>query len=406
MLTLKLAWRNIWRNSRRSYITISSVIMAVLLATIMGSMQQGQYDQMLNNTVGTYVGHLQVQSPEYNDEPTLDHSFILDPILVQSIRDINQVEVVIPRLDSYALAASENRTRATMVVGIDIVAEAQLSNPEEKIISGQYFSSNSDTDVIIASGLADYLHLSVGDSLVLIGQGFRGINAAGVFHIGGIMKFGLPELNNGLVYMSIGNARQYFGAYDRVTSLIVKINQPKKLFEAEEAVGSVISTDLVVLNWHVLMPEILQAIQADSGSNLIVILILYMVVGFGILGTVLMMTAERKYEFGVMVALGTSRAKMSAILIFEMFFLTVLGTVSGVTISLPIIYYFHLNPLYFDGDAAEAIIEFGMEPFIQFSMQPDIFLLQATIVFILTLVISIYPAWHMKNLQPVKAMRS
>jgi putative ABC transport system permease protein len=405
MLLLKLAWRNIWRNSRRSYITIASVVMAVLLSTVMGSIQQGQYDQMINNTVGTFVGHLQVQSPDYNDEPTLDHSFALESSLIDSIQNLSTIQAIIPRLDSYTLSAGLNRTRATLVVGIDINAEAYLSDPKEKIVEGEYFYTNSDSSVIIGAGLANYLNLTVGDSLVLIGQGFRGINTAGVLPISGIMKFGLPDLNNALVYMPIETARNYFGAYDRVTSLVIKIHQPKGLFEAEDAIRSVIGSDKVVLNWQILMPEILQAIQADSGSNLIVILILYMVVGFGILGTVLMMTAERKYEFGVIIALGTSRLKMSLIIVLEMFFLSLLGVVFGVLTSLPVIYYFHINPLYFYGDAAEAIVEFGMEPFIQFSMDPDIFLLQATIVFILTLLISIYPLWHMKKLQPVKAMR-
>lgn len=405
MLLLKLAWRNIWRNSRRSYITIASVVMAVLLSTVMGSIQQGQYDQMINNTVGTFVGHLQVQSPDYNDEPTLDNSFEIEISLIKNIQNLSTVQAVIPRLDSYALSAGQLRTRATLVVGIDIDAEEFLSNPKEKIIDGDYFRSNSDTSVIIAAGLANYLNLTVGDSLVLIGQGYRGINTAGILPISGIMKFGLNDMNNTLVYLPIQTAQDYFGAYDRVTSLVIKIHQPKNLYDVEWAVRSEIGSDKVVLNWQVLVPEILQAIQADAGSNLIVVLILYMVVGFGILGTVLMMTAERKYEFGVIIALGISRLKMSLIIVLEMFFLSLLGIVFGVLASLPIIYYFHSNPLYFYGDAAEAIIEFGMEPYIQFSMDPDIFILQATIVFALTLLISIYPVWHMKKLQPVKAMR-
>lgn len=320
MLLLKLAWRNIWRNSRRSYITIASVVMAVLLSTVMGSMQQGQYDQMINNTVGTFVGHLQVQSPDYNNEPTLENSFEVETTLIENIQNLTTVQAVIPRLDSYALSAGQLRTRATLVVGIDIDAKELLSNPKEKIIDGVYFMSNSDSSVIIAAGLANYLNLTVGDSLVLIGQGYRGINTAGILPISGIMKFGMHDMNNALVYLPTQTARDYFGAYDRVTALVIKIHQPKNLSEVEGAIRSVIGSDKVVLNWQVLVPEIKQAIQADAGSNLIVILILYMVVGFGILGTVLMMTAERKYEFGVIIALGISRLKMSLIIVLEMFF--------------------------------------------------------------------------------------
>ena len=405
MLLLKLAWRNIWRNKRRTLITTSSIVMAVLLSIVMGSMQTGQYDQMIQNSAGSFVGHMQIQHELYIDEPTLDHSFELDSERITDISMIDGINAVIPRIDAFALAAGDHRSKATMVIGVDSESEKNLSAPNEKIILGEYFHPDEINSVLITAGLADFLNVTVGDSLILLGQGFRGVSANGIFPIKGIVKFGIPALNDGIVYLPLATAQEFYGAYNRFTSIAILIDRPSNSEEYESIVGNELESDLVVHRWQTLLPEIIQAIEVDYGSSIVMLSVLYMVVGFGILGTVLMMTAERKYELGVMIAIGTSRIKMSAIIVMEMFFISFLGVFCGVLLSFPIVIWFHLNPVYFSGDAAATILEFGMEPFIQFSTDPSIFLLHSTIVLIMALIISIYPVWHIHRLQPVKAMR-
>ncbi|HAC15447.1 MAG TPA: ABC transporter permease [Bacteroidetes bacterium] len=405
MLLLKLAWRNIWRNKRRTFITTSSIVMAVLLSIVMGSMQTGQYDQMIQNSAGSFVGHMQIQHELYIDEPTLDHSFEIEPMVLSDLSKFDGVNAVIPRIDAFALAAGDHRSKATMVIGIEADAEKNLSAPNEKIILGEYFLPNDTNSVLVTAGLADFLNVTVGDSLILLGQGFRGVSANGIFPIKGIVKFGIPALNNGIVYLPLKTAQEFSGAYSRFTSVAILIDRPSKSEEFENEIEKDLEPGLVVHRWQTLLPEIIQAIEVDYGSSIVMLSVLYMVVGFGILGTVLMMTAERKYELGVMIAIGTSRLKMSSIIVMEMLFISVLGVICGMLLSLPIVIWFHLNPVYFSGDAAATILEFGMEPFIQFSTDPSIFLLHAIIVLIMALIISIYPVWHIHRLQPVKAMR-
>lgn len=405
MLYVKLAWRNIWRNKRRTFITMASVVMAVLLSSVMSSMQQGQYDQMIDNTVGAFSGHLQVQHQDYFDESTLDNSLEVGDDLLSEIKNHPGVETVIPRLDSYALAAGKDRSRAAMVVGIDVETEKALSEPDQKIIEGSYFSSNSDEGVLVSQGMADYLNLALGDTLILLGQGFRGMSASGAYPITGIMKFGIPDMNNSLVYLPMESAQHFYAAYGRLTSAVVLIQNPKEVQEVVSELEQKLGQKYAVLGWQTLMPELVQAIEADRGSSMILLLILYMIVGFGIFGTILMMTAERKFELGVMIAIGTARIRMAAMLILEMLFITFMGTLFGMIGSLPFMYYFNLNPLEFTGEAALAIEEYGMEPFIRFSIDPEIMLNQGVIVLIITLIISLYPLWHMRKLKPVEAMR-
>lgn len=405
MLFLKLAWRNIWRNKRRTLITMASVVMAVLLASVMSSMQEGSYDQMIDNTVGSSTGHIQVQAKGYHDEPTLDNSFEIDSTMLEDVAEHPGVASVIPRIDSYALSSGEERSRAAMVIGIDIEAEKSLSEPHDKIIEGSYFKNNSQQSALVSAGLADYLDVAVGDTLILLGQGFRGTNASGAYPIGGIVEFGIPDMNNSLVYLPLQTASQFYGTYDRLTALVLLAEHSEDVQAITRSLRSDLPEQYAVLDWQTLMPELVQAIQADSGSNFIIQLILYMVVGFGIFGTVLMMTAERKFELGVMIATGTSRLRVATMLLLEMIFITFMGTLLGMIASVPFMYYFNRNPIYFSGDAAAAIEEWGMEPFVQFSTDPSIFFTQGIIVLIITLLICIYPLWYAFKLQPVSAMR-
>jgi len=405
MLYAKMAWRNIWRNKRRTLITMTSVIMAVLLSSVMSAMQQGQYDQMIENTVGSFLGHIQIQDTTYFDEPNLNNSMVLSDSLMQKLKQIDGIDAIVPRIDSYALAGGANKTRAVMVVGTDPVAEQKLSEPQNKLIDGNYFDSITDRSVLISEGLADYLDLAVEDSLVLLGSGFRGVTAADLLPVRGIVRFGIPEMNKGLVYIPLETARDFFGAYDRVTSLAILAERASQAETIALDFNNTATGKYRAYDWKQLMPELIQAIQADRGSSYIILLVLYMVVGFGILGTVLMMTNERSYEFGVLLSIGTSRLRISLMLVLETLFITLSGTISGMILSVPVIRYFHVNPLEFTGQAADAILEYGMEPFIRFSTDPGILFIQAGIVAVISLLIGIYPVIHTYGLKPVEAMR-
>ncbi|MAO65197.1 MAG: transporter [Balneola sp.] len=405
MLYLKLAWRNIWRNKRRTLITMASVVMAVLLSSVMSSMQQGQYDQMIENTVGSFTGHLQVQHPDYFEESTLDNSLQVNQELLNTLNDHPKIKSVIPRIDSYALSAGDERSKAAMVIGVDVDSEKQLSEPDQKIVEGEYFGSNAANGALIAQGLGEFLNVGVGDTLVLLGQGFRGMSAAAAYPVMGIMKFGLPDMNKNMVYLPMELSRDFYAVDDRVTSLVILLHDPEEVETVVRELKAELGEEYAVLGWQTLVPELVQAIEADRGSGLILLLILYMIVGFGIFGTILMMTAERKFELGVMIAIGTARMRMAIMLILEMIFITFMGTALGMLFSLPVMYYFNFNPLRFSGEAAMAIEEYGMEPYVQFSTDPAILIQQGTIILIITLIIGLYPLLHMRKLKPVEAMR-
>ena len=406
MMILKMAWRNIWRNKRRSIITISSIFCAVFFAVFARSFQIGVYDKMVSNMVGMYTGYLQVQQEGFWQEQSIDNSFIPD----QSVRDLldnhNNIDEYNTRLESFALTASENLTKGAIVMGVNFEKEDLLMDLSPKIRAGEFPNENSSS-LLISEGLADYYELNIGDSLILLGQGFHGASANGIFPIQGVVKLPMPNLNDRLVFMPILAAQELFAAPERITSMVLQIDEPSKLNKIKTDLGGKLNTDTYdLLDWKQLLPELVQTIQADSAGGIIILGILYMIVTFGILGTLLMMTAERMYEFGILVSIGMRKGKLILTVVLESLMMGVLGVIFGVIGITPVRYYFYLNPIRLQAKAADSIEAFGFEPVIPASLDPQIAINHAAIVLLIVLLCTLYPIAVILKLKPIKAMRS
>jgi ABC-type lipoprotein release transport system permease subunit len=385
---------------------MASVVLAVLLAVIMRSMQLGTYGKMVRDVVGTFSGYIQVHEKGYWDDKTINNTCIIPDSLKQRIRSIESVTGLLPRLESFALASQAERTRGVMVVGTVPSRENSMTGLAEKITKGTYLNDGDD-GILVAEGLADFLKLDVGDTMVLLGQGYHGISAAGAYPVQGILHFASPELNRGFTYMDIGTAQNLFSTGNRVTSLVVNIDDRKNTASVTEKISGIIDTDIYeVMTWDEMLTELVQQIKGDNAGGLIMLGILYVIVGFGIFGTIMMMTTERKREFGMVNALGFTLSKISIMVCFETLFIAVVSAVTGIILSLPIVLYFYNNPIRLTGEAAKGMINFGVEPVMPFALEAGIFLSQTGLVLIMTTVAALYPLLVVKKLEPVSAMRS
>ena len=402
---LILAWRNIWRNKRRSYITIGSITFAVLLACVMRSMQLGSYERMIENAARFYTGYIQIHQNGYWDEKIIDNSFVYDKALIATVESNQGVEAAVPRVESFALASYGQKTKGSLIIGVDPEKENTLTRVKDKIVAGEYLEAN-DKAAMVAEGLAKYLKVGIGDTLVLIGQGYHGANAAGLYVIKGIMKFPVPDQNNQTVYIPLKEAQWFFAMDNLITSLSLVVDKAKNVDIIVAGISAKVDTEaLEVMGWRDLMPELVQGIEIDNISGKIMLWILYAVIGFGMFGTFLMMTAERMYEFGVMMSVGMKRRVMQFIIFLEMGMMASIGVLAGVGISLPILVYYYNNPGFMSGESADAIEQFGVEAAYFFSLQPSLFYNQAWAIFFMAFILSFYPLYVIHKLKPVEAMR-
>jgi len=368
-------------------------------------MQLGSYERMIENAARFYTGYIQVHQNGYWDDKTIDNVFNVSDDLVQLVEQTDGVELAVPRVESFALAAFETKTKAALMLGVDPENENQLTRIKDKLVDGSFLVQNEKA-VLIGEGLATYLNIKLGDTLVLISQGYHGSNAAGIYPVKGILKFPVPEQNNQTVIMPIGEAQWFYSLDNQLTSLALVIDKADHVDRiVKDLEAKVDMKVLEVMGWEAMMPDLVQGIEIDNISGKVMLWILYAVIGFGMFGTFLMMTAERMYEFGVMMSIGMKRLEMQFTIFLEMVLMTSIGACAGVLLSLPILIYFYNNPIYFSGESAKAIETFGVEAAYFFSLEPSLFYYQAWAIFFMALILGLYPLIIIKKLKPVKAMR-
>ena len=404
-MRFKLAWRNIWRNKRRTLITVSAIAFAVFFSSVMKSMQLGSYARMIDNVTRFYTGYIQIHTNGYWDDKTLDNSFENVPGLLEEVTDRKFVQVAAPRLESFTLASFGQQTKGALLLGVDPDLEHRLTSLEEKLVDGQYFSANEKA-VLVSEGLADYLRIGVNDTLVLISQGYHGINSAGKYVVSGLVKFPAPDLNNQLIYLPLKEAQWFYGADNRLTSIAFAIDHADLTDRVIADISQNLNLEIYeIMGWREMLPELLQQIELDYVGGLIMRYILYAVIAFGILGTFLMMVNERRYEFGILMAIGMKRIKLQAVVLLETIMIAFTGTFVGLLISLPIIVWFYFNPIKLGGEYEAMMATYGLEAIMPFSMEPAVFTGEMTIVFVITICLAIYPLWAIYKLKINTAIR-
>ena len=370
----------------------------------MRSMQEGSYDYMVDASVSMYTGYIQVHAKEYWDKRSIDKSMEISSVKIEQIDSIKHITLVTPRLESFSLISYGNVTKVASVVGIDPEKENLMTDLKSKLISGVYLSDNSK-GVMIAEGLAKSLKVEIGDSIVLYGQGYHGITAAAQVQVDGIVKFTLPALNKSMVYLSLEYSQWLYSAPNRITSLSLMIDEASELDEVHSEVSNLFNEKYEVMTWPELMPELVQGIEVDNAGGIIMLGILYVIIGFGIFGTVMMMTAERTKEFGILISVGMKKWRLSLVSLLESLFLSFIGVLAGIIVSIPILYYLNQNPIPLTGEMAELMLKFGLDPIVPFRFAPNIFIDQFLTVIIIAMISALYPLLFIRKLNPVKAIR-
>jgi ABC-type lipoprotein release transport system permease subunit len=370
----------------------------------MNSLQDGTYANMIDMMVKLSSGYLQIQNPEYREDRSINNVFVPSEELINQLNETSKITAVAKRLETFALLSSGQNTRGGAVVGFEPSNDKQTSNLQNWISEGTFLNDN-DKGILVTSNVAKHLSLSLNDTIILISQGYRGVTAAGKYPIKGILNFSTPQMNNIGVFMDINLAQELFSAEGMVTSLMIMMDSYTDVAEVKNHLSSVTNGSLTVLTWQELMPEIVQFIESDMAGGVVMLGILYIVIGFGIFGTIIMMVAERRRELAVMVAVGMQKYKLATILFFETFLIGLTGVISGFLVSVPIILILIGNPIPLPAEIGEAYLQYGFEPYWFFGASPFVFLIQVITIFSMTLIISIYPIMKVRNMIVSKAIK-
>ncbi len=405
-IDLRMAWRNLWRNPRRTLLTMSAIAFACVLLVFMLSMQFGSYETMINSAVKVQTGHLHVEAKDYQDKQDM-RLVIKNPEAVAKVmRAAPGVEAFTARANAFALISSKERTYGALVVGIDPETEAKVSTLKSIVRQGEYLKQGDQEGALVGRLLARNLQVKVGDQLTVLGQGRDGSIAAMVLTIRGIYSSGIDEYDRSSIQMGLKSFQDNFSMRGAVHQMVAVCYHLGDVAGAKAYIASHLppqtKPSLVTLDWMQLMPGLLQGIEMDLVSGIIFYVILVVVVTFSILNTFLMSILERTHEFGVLMAIGAKPGRLSKLVIMESLALTILGVAAGMIMGALLTWYYQVNGI--ELGAQEMLAQYGITG----SIYPQLSWLSLTIgpavVMVMTLLAALYPTRRIWRLKPVEAI--
>lgn len=406
-LVFRLAWRNLWRQPRRTWLTTGAIVFSNAILVFMISLQFGMYGLMIDNTLQALTGHMQVQAPGYLEDKKIRQSIADIVPLADRLRERLGTESIAARATAFALASSEDRSYGIAVLGVEPGAERKVSTLPGLVTEGRYLDDAGAAEVVIGAALARNLRVGVGDELTLLGSGRDGSFAAAVVDVVGVVDSGLAELDRRIAEIPLPYFQDVF-SMDGSGHLIV-INAPgiDQVPELEARVRAALPADqdLVVRDWDALQPGLKQAIAADMSSAFFMYGVLVILVAFSVLNTQLMSVLERTREFGIVMALGLKPGRLGRLVLLETALLGLLGLLLGALVGAAVTGWLSVHGFSYPG-MQEMAEKFNLPARIYPQVTMFSLWVGPLVVFAFTILSALYPALRLRRLHPVEAMRT
>lgn len=406
-LIFKLAIRNILRNRRRSLLTILSMGGGYFMLSIMLSMTEGSYNNIIDLFTRDHTGHVQVHKDNYLHRPSLYKTISDSDHLIKMILKFTEVKAVAPRIYAPSLAYGNNKTFPANVIGINPELESQTTYLKQKIKKGTYINNGMTKKgyypAMIGQSLAKNLHLQPGDELVLISQGIDGSIANELFEVAAIVGTtdSFERMN---VYLSLNAMREFLSMGNQVHELAITLNHQTLANKfAINLQQSLQQKDLQVDTWQRIEEIFYKSMQADKKGNYVSMGILIFIVSIGVLNTVLMGTMERTREFGVLKAIGTRPIAIFRLIMLESLFLSLISCLFGLILALPINYWMATVGIELPEpiDMGGILFEHMIGEISWFSLG-----LPAIVVISSTLIVSFLPGLRAARISPLQALQA
>ena len=382
------------------------MVFSNVLLVFMMSLQFGMYGLMIDNSLKAFTGHIQVQAPGYVDDQKMRQTVPDVAALADSLRPQLPSEHVAARAQTFVLASSEDRSYGIALFGVEPEFEPAVSSIPGLVKEGRFLRNSTASEIVIGKVLARNLRIGLGDELTIMGSGLDGSFAANVVNVVGIFDSGVPDLDRSIAEIPLGLFQDTFymeGAGHQVVVTAANVDMVPELMTRVTAL--VPGEAYAVHDWNRLQPGLKQAIQADISSSFAMYTILVVLVAFSVLNTQLMSVLERTREFGIVMSLGLKPGLLGRLVILETMLMGLMGVILGAIAGAIVTYYFTVNGLSLPG-MEEMAARFNLPG----RMYPQISILSLfagpLIVFLFSVLASLYPAIRLRWLHPVKAMRA
>lgn len=409
----RLAWRNVWRNPRRTALSVAATVFALVLVIFSISMADGSHEKMIEDAVRLSSGHVAVSGKGYRHSMTLEQFVPWDGRVEAAIEKADSVRAWAPRISSFALVSLGDRSHGSMVIGVDPEREAGVTKFVSRVNEGRFVDQNPGPgvrEVVLGRKLAERLGAAIGDEILLYGVAYSLETAYELFEVVGTMALPDPRLERNLTIVHLDVASEFYVYEDRITEVAILAdsagNAAALRTELESVFAGPLGDELELQDYEEMMPGLVQLILIDDAGMYIMLAILVVVVGFGILNTILMAILERTRELGVILALGLKPIALFRMVYLESMMLAGVGLAIGLLIALPPLAWLNGMEFPLGGDLAQATEIFGMEPVLTFKLIPSNPIFSTLTIVVVALLAALYPALKASRAHPVDALRS
>ncbi len=404
MLFIKLAWRNIFRNKRRTFLSGLAIGLGLAAMMVMDALLLGTSENMIANATSTFLGEGQIHREGFRNTFEVERTIVNAPVVLEKLQGNPQVKQATPRTASFAMITSTASVQSVMLYGIAPGYEKDISKIDDLLVSGDYLSSDNETKILVGEKLAELLEAGIGDKLVVtVAQAETGELSQEMFRIGGIFKFGSRQMDSGLAFVPIKRAQEMLkidGQFHEISftfnNKLESENEQLPLWHDFSAQGN------EALGWTKLVPALHQMRAMSSFGLFIAGIILFGVVAIGIVNTLFMSLYERMFEFGVMRAVGTRPYQAALLMLLEAASLAVIAIVIGTTIGAITNAILLYTGIDYTGTEYMSI---AIREYIYPVITPLQFTLYPILLFLFTCLVGLYPALYAARLTPAKAMK-
>ena len=402
---LQLAWRNIWRNKRRTAIILTAVVIGVWSMILLGSLMRGMAVGMIKNGIATLTGHIQIHHRGYRNDPAIENS-IADPRVVEDVlkKTLPPDSLWSSRIRVSAVASNARHSSGVTLVGIDPASEARISFIGAAIFNGRYLKPDDKNGILVGEALLKKFDTRPGRKLVLMSQDTNREIASRAFRIVGTFKAEMEATEKQYVFVTRRASQKMLKLQDGISEFSILLpGKPDNPGVYNALKTALPSRQLEVHTWRELLPFQMAYLKILDGFMWIWYLVVFVAMGFGIVNTTLMAVFERMREFGLLKALGMKPWWILREVLTESFLLLVTGMAVGNALGFVCIYV--LSGSGIDLSALAAGAEYaGMTRIIYPAIELKDVLMSNMIVLFLGILVSAYPAIKAARFKPVEAL--
>ena len=405
-----MAWRNLWRNRRRTAITLAAIVFGVFLSVIMMAMQDRNWADMIRLAARLGAGHVTLQHPEYLDSPTLTRPVEATGELRRLAADDPRIIRVVERITGFNMlsTARENIGAGFIAVSPEEEDEETLSLLEA-VVEGEFFESSADGGIILGAKLAANLDVELGSKVVYTLTDREGEIVSGLARVSGIIETGSPSVDGGICLLPIDAVRELIGyGPDEAIQVAAFVDDQRVTDRVVADLGGAAPAGVAVLPWHALQPDLAVFIAMKVGGSKVMMFVLALLVAAGIFNTLFVSVMERLREFGIMLAVGFGPGQLFRLVMFESAWLAVVGLAGAALVTVGP--YLYLASTGIDMSALVAadqmeIAGVGMPSVMRVGIYGQSLLLIGTSALAAILLSGVYPAWRAGRADPVETIR-